>query len=311
MSNPGVLAGRTALLLRSADRAAATVEVLAARGARTAVCRLIDFELPADTAELDAHLRRMLSGHYDWCVFTSVNTLTALGARAAALGVELRLPSGTRVAVVGEATARAVQALGARIDFMPATDHSARGMLADWPDLRTSAARVFAPQADIASATLRDGFAAHGWDADIVVAYNTVTAPADPARALHASRASTPVELPEGGYLLAVPELPRALAGMDAVMFSSPSTVDKFLALFPDLAARLTGGQELIAIGDSTAKRLREHGLEPTGIAALPTPEGLADAWESAVAASRHANSTLAASSRAASARPASTDPAT
>jgi uroporphyrinogen-III synthase len=93
---------------------------------------------------------------------------------------------------------------------------------------------------------------------------------------------------------------------MDAVMFSSPSTVDTFLSLFPDLAARLTGGQEMIAIGDSTAKRLREHGLEPAGIAALPTPEGLADAWEAAVAASRHANSTLAAS-----ARPASTDPAT
>ncbi|RAX50040.1 hypothetical protein DQ353_05875 [Arthrobacter sp. AQ5-05] len=301
MPNPGVLAGRTALLLRSADRAAATVKVLAARGARTAVCRLIDFELPADTAELDAHLRRMLSGHYDWCVFTSVNTLSALGSRAAALGVELRIPSGTRVAVVGEATAQAVRALGAHIDFMPATDHSARGMLADWQDLRTSAARVFAPQADIASATLRDGFAAHGWEADIVIAYNTVAAPADPARALHAPGTGHTPALPEGGYLLEVSQLPAALAGIDAVMFSSPSIVDKFLALLPDPAAHPTGGQALIAIGDSTAARLREHGMEPAGIAALPTPEGLADAWEAAVATSRHPASTLAAS----------TDPAT
>ncbi|MFL4474671.1 uroporphyrinogen-III synthase [Paeniglutamicibacter sp. MACA_103] len=299
MPNPGVLAGRTALLLRSADRAAATVKVLAARGARTAVCRLIDFELPADTAELDAHLRRMLSGHYDWCVFTSVNTLTALTRRAAALGLELAIPAGTRVAVVGEATAAAVRSLGAHIDFMPATDHSARGMLADWHDLRTSEARVFAPQADIASSTLRDGFAAHGWDADIVIAYNTVTAPADPARALHthfpAGSNPNPVSLPEGGYLVEVAQLPAALEKCEAIMFSSPSTVDKLLALVPGLATRPGRGQELIAIGDSTAKRLREHGLEPAGVAALPTPEGLADAWESAVAASTHAASSDAA----------------
>ncbi len=310
MPNPGVLAGRTALLLRSADRAAATVKVLAARGARTAVCRLIDFELPADTAELDAHLRRLLSGHYDWCVFTSVNTLAALSRRAAALGVELRIPSGTRVAVVGEATADAVLSLGAHIDFMPATDHSARGMLADWQDLRTSTARVFAPQADIASATLRDGFAAHGWDADIVIAYNTVTAPADPARALHAhfpaGTNGNPVSLPQGGHLLEVAQLPATLAALDAIMFSSPSTVETLLALVPDLAARLTGGQALIAIGDSTAKRLRGHGLEPAGVAALPTPGGLADAWESAVAASTHAGSARDSSTHAAS-----TDPAT
>ena len=291
MSNPGVLAGRTALLLRSAERAAATVQVFAARGARTAVCRLIDFELPADTTDLDAHLAQMLAGAYDWCVFTSVNTLTALTARAAALDLELRIPSGTRVAVVGEATADAVRALGAHIDFMPATDHSARGMLADWEALRTSPARVFAPQADIASTTLRDGFAAHGWEADIVVAYNTVTAPADPARALHESSASTPVGLPAGGYLLTVPELPEALAGIDAVMFSSPSTVDTFLALLPDPAAFPSGDQALIAIGDSTAKRLRKHSLVPAGIAALPTPEGLADAWEFAVGQSATATS--------------------
>ncbi|MFI8412468.1 uroporphyrinogen-III synthase [Paeniglutamicibacter gangotriensis] len=285
MSNPGVLAGRTALLLRSADRAAATVSVLAARGARTAVCRLIDFELPADTTELDAHLVRMLDGAYDWCVFTSVNTLTALSLRAAALNVELRIPSGTRVAVVGEATADAVRALGAHIDFMPATDHSARGMLADWQDLRTSQASVFAPQADIASATLRDGFAAHGWQADIVIAYNTVTAPADRARALHNAPAGGSVALPVGGYLLEVPQLSEALAGIDAVMFSSPSTVDTFLALLPDPATFRSGDQALIAIGDSTAARLRKHGLEPAGIAALPTPEGLATAWEGAIGA--------------------------
>ncbi|PQZ95944.1 hypothetical protein CQ018_01220 [Arthrobacter sp. MYb227] len=285
LSASGPLRGRTALLLRSADRAAATIELFESRGARTAVCQLIDFQLPADTTELDAGLHRLLAGRYDWCVLTSVNTLSALSIRATALGLELKIPEATRVAVVGEATARAVQALGTRIDFMPATDHSARGMLADWAALREGPASVFAPQADIASSALRDGFVAHGWVADIVVAYNTVTAPADPTRALNASGSPVPLELPAGGYLLTVADLPAALPGGDAIMFSSPSTVDKFLALLPDLATRLSRDQKLIAIGDSTAARLRKHGLEPHGIAALPTPEGLADAWAVALAA--------------------------
>lgn len=280
-----MLRGRTALLLRSVDRAAATAREFATRGARTAVCQLIDFQLPTDTTELDAGLRRLLAGDYDWCVLTSVNTLVALEARATALGLELRFPTSTRVAVVGEATARAVQGLGTRVDFMPATDHSARGMLADWDALRAGQASVFAPQADIASSTLRDGFATHGWSADIVIAYNTVTAPADRTRALHTLGAGQQVELPEGGLILAVPELPAALPSLDAIMYSSPSTVDKFLTLFPDLATALSPGQELIAIGDSTAARMREHGLKPTGIAALPTPQGLAEAWEAALAA--------------------------
>lgn len=298
MSEFGVLAGkdvldnRTALLLRSVARAVPTVRVLDARGARTVICQLIDFELPANTTELDAGLRRLLAGEYNWCVLTSVNTLVALRSRATALGLELRFPIQTRVAVVGEATARAVQALGAHVDFMPAGDHSARGMLADWDALRTGSASVFAPQADIASSTLRDGFVAHGWAADIVIAYNTVTAPAAETRALYPSAgrpeaSGSSTKLPESTRLLNVTELESALPDIDAIMFSSPSTVDTFLNVLPGAPGLLREGQELIAIGDSTAARMRECSLPPTGIAALPTAAAMADAWAAAVQKSR------------------------
>lgn len=282
MSISGVLAGRTALLLRSADRASTTIAALRERGARTALCQLIDFELPADTAELDAGLRRLLAGGFDWCVFTSVNTLTALALRAKAMGLELAVPSATRIAVVGEATARAVLELGASVDFMPEADHSARGMLAEWDALRAGPASVFMPQADIASATLRTGFAAHGWDAHIVVAYNTVAAPADPARALVSPAGAPATDLPPGGRRLHIDELAASLPGIDAVFFTSPSTVDRFLAVAPAPDAAL----DLIAIGDSTAARLRERGFTPAAVADLPTPAGMIAAWEAALAAS-------------------------
>lgn len=274
-----VLAGRTVLLLRGPARAADTVARLAARGARAAVCQLIDFELPADTGLLDEGVRRLLAGEFDWLVLTSVNTARALELRAAALGLQLRIPRNTRVAVVGEATARAVKALGACVDFMPQHDHSARGMLAEWEELGSPPAAgkahtAFMPQADIASSTLRDGFRASGWDAHIVIAYRTVRAPADPELALQSPPPD--FDLPPGSHTLDRDQLPAAADRLDAVFLTSPSTVDQFLSLVPAPGANLA----LVAIGDSTAARLRAHGLEPTATAGFPTPEGLIDAWE-------------------------------
>ncbi|MEE1620364.1 uroporphyrinogen-III synthase [Zafaria sp. Z1313] len=130
----GALAGRAALLLRSPDRAAATVAELRARGASTVLCPLIDFELPADTGALDAALTRFLDGGYDWMVLTSITTVRALKQRAAALGLTLAVPPGTRVCAVGSATARAAAAEGIGIDFQP-HEQSAEGILAEWNQL--------------------------------------------------------------------------------------------------------------------------------------------------------------------------------
>ncbi|MET0873142.1 MAG: uroporphyrinogen-III synthase [Paeniglutamicibacter terrestris] len=283
MRADSVLAHRTALLLREPARAAETVARLTERGACAAVCQLIDFELPADTRALDASLARLLAGDFDWLVLTSVNTLRALRSRAEALNLRLMIPASTQVAVVGEATAAALRELGARVDFMPLQDHSARGMLAEWEQLRAGEpASVLMPQADIASATLREGFAARGWAAHIVIAYRTVPAPGNPHLALQAPAAAP--ELPEGSYLLEPEHLPGASSRLDAVFFTSPSTVENFLALIPAPPAHLA----LVAIGDSTAARLRARGLEPAATALFPTPDGLINAWEQSLRAALH-----------------------
>ncbi len=298
MEKDSVLAGRRALVLRDPARAADTVAALASRGASASVCRLIDFELPVGTQGLDDSLRMLLAGGFDWLVLTSVNTVRSLGLRAAALDLDLEIPATTRVAVVGEATARALTELGAEIAFMPVHDHSARGMLAEWDELNGRDASgtgtpgtqtVFMPQADIASATLREGFAARGWHARIEVAYNTVRAPADPDRALRRA-AGTGAGLPDpllraDTLMLAPAQLPAAMPGLHAVFFSSPSTVDAFLAAVAEPAADL----ELVAIGDSTAARLRTAGHPPTAIARFPTPEGMVSAWEDSRRAAPHA----------------------
>ena len=289
---PGPLSGRTAAGLRSPDRAGATVAELAARGARAVVCPLIDFEVPADTAALDDSLRRFLAGGHRWIVLTSVTTVQVLLRRCRALGLEPALPAGTRLAVVGDATARAAADAGWRIDFLPASDHSAEGLVAGWPEAPPPSAEpgertVYLPQADLAAPTLEDGLRQRGWDTEAVVAYRTVDAPADPARRLTGGPEGTGSRTDPGTGPAAVVLLPADLAArleagrIDAVFLSSPSIARRFAALAPAPPASVA----LVAIGRSTATELHRLGLPLAATAPLPTPAGLADAWETALAA--------------------------
>ncbi|WP_372697959.1 uroporphyrinogen-III synthase [Arthrobacter sp. JSM 101049] len=283
------LAGRTALLLRSADRAGPTLAELAARGAATVLCPLIDVELPEDTTQFDDGVRRLLDGGFDWLLLTSRSTVQALCRRAAELRQApagapdaLDVPPATRVAVVGEATAAAAADAGLRVDFRPVHDHSARGMLAEWPqqDRPSAGTTVFMPQADLAAPTLADGLRAWGAEARVATAYCTVDAPADPARRLAAPGTGEPQPDLGPAELAAAGGVPDAV---QAVLLTSPSIVRRYLALAGDTPAGIDG----IAIGDSTAAEMRRHGWEPAAVAVLPTPAGLADAWEHAV---RHAS---------------------
>ena len=110
-------------------------ERLSAVGAAPAIAPLIAFEAPDDESALDGAISRLAEGAYDWLVLTSATTVEAL-ARAGAT-----VPAGTRVAVVGGHTAAAAREAGYRVDFLPAGDHSARGLVAQWPDPSTRFAR--------------------------------------------------------------------------------------------------------------------------------------------------------------------------
>lgn len=145
---------------------------LRALGATPVIAPLINFAGADDQAALDAELEALRAGHYGWLVVTSATTVDVL------LGQGVRLPEGTRVAAVGETTAHALQLAGYPVDFVP-SDHSARGLVKEWPD--PGGARVLVPQSEIAEPTLVSGLRDRGIDARFVSAYRTVgvAAPAE------------------------------------------------------------------------------------------------------------------------------------
>lgn len=108
-----------------------------------------------------------LPGRRDWVVLTSpvgVRMLTEAEVDLADLA--------DRIAVVGPATAAAVEATGARVDLVPPTKSDADALLAALPQ---DPASVLLAGSALASPRLADGLAERGWDVEVVHTYTTAT----------------------------------------------------------------------------------------------------------------------------------------
>lgn len=134
------------------------------------VVPLITASAPADPAPLAAAVRRLVAGDHAWIAVTSATAVRVIA------GLVPSLPSGTRVAAVGRATASACAGAGWPVDVVP-DDASA----ADLARAMTGATgRVLFPRSDIAAPTLAEGLRARGLDVDDVVAYRTVGTGTEP-----------------------------------------------------------------------------------------------------------------------------------
>ena len=276
----GDLSGITVALLRSPDRGAAMAAELTQRGAKTMLVPMVDWELPADTSELDRLLDTVPS--YDWLVVTSVTTVRVLVQRAEARQLSLTsLIGSARVAAVGAATRSALTQLGVPVHLTPAEDQSAEGLLAVLPSGRASA---LLPQSDLAADTLRVGLAERGWTAHAVTAYLTVDYPAAAERRVGASEEDS-VHVPGAATR---EELSGALeqGGIDAVVLTSPSIATRLHAMMgklPDTVAT-------IAIGRRTERDASALGIRIDATATSPSPTGIADAVSAAVVNHRKRN---------------------
>ena len=251
------------------------------RGYSVCAAPLLEAQLPEDVEPL----RRVLEMATDpnaptWLTVTSANTVSALAAVApevnwgAALESARAASPGLSVAAVGRATAAAVREAGIGVDFIPAREQSAAGMLAEWPAAPTVEGRIaLLPASELASSTLEDGLRERGYAVSTAVAYRMVPAPAD--RPLH-----TEVPLPGDPPVLDA-DVARdhcARGEFRAVVATAPSRVAALL----DGQPRPPDGTRWVAIGEPTAEALRQRGIRPT-VAADPGPAALAAAVDLAL----------------------------
>ena len=243
------LAGRRILVTRAREQAGGLSRHLAACGAEPVELPLIEI-VPAPSEPIDEAIRRI--SNYDWVVFTSVNGVRAFFERVEALGCRGDVLGDAQVAAIGRATAGALEAHGARVDFVPEA-FVAEAVVGGLVARGVTGMRVLLPRAAIARDTLPEGLRAAGATVDVVVAYLTrPVADIDPAL-LDDIRAER----------------------LDAITLASPSAVRALATLLGDWRPRRT----LVAcIGPITARAARDAGFAVGVEAAEYSVPGLVNA---------------------------------
>jgi len=250
------------VVTRAREQAGPLCRALEARGAVPVLFPTIVTRAADDPAPLDAALGRLAD--YAWVVFTSANAVRYVARRMALVG-RTGLPPGTRAAAVGSATAQALAEQGIAVAAVPEEFRGERVAAALGA---VTARRVLLPSADIGREETASALRAAGAVVDEVTAYHTGPASPDPAgrRALE--------------------------AGVDAITFTSPSTVRNFVQLVGGAAPRLLRGVVVAAIGPATAEALRDQGLPADVLAAMSTVEALVEAVDGHVARASSARGT-------------------
>ncbi len=245
------LAGKTVLVTRAREQASTLSALLRSFGAKVVEFPAIRIAPADDYTDLDRALAE--AARYTWACFTSVNAVEAVDGRLRAIGPSWEALRGVRIAAIGPATARALQARGISVDYVP-EQFLAEQIAAGLPDAEGAA--ILLARADIADTRLVDGLQARGAVVDQFVAYRTLVADED-----------------------AAPLRQRLAAGeIDVVTFASSSTVRNLCQALGEDAASLLAGTVIACIGPVTAGTAREFGIEPAVVAGEHTIPGLVTA---------------------------------
>lgn len=200
---------------------------------------------PLDSAQLDAARTRLANGGYAWVVFSSWRA-----ARAVVSGLSRARSLGTRIAAVGEATARWISDhAGVNADMTGAG--SAAALLECFPAPASGARPVLIPRSAAAPDTLPDGLSSLGWSVEAVDAYTTT--PADAA------------------------DIPDDIAGnfpaghYDVVVLTASSQA----RALPPLLGMPPPSTRVVTIGAPTAATARRQGIAVAAQASSPTPDAI------------------------------------
>jgi len=231
------LTGKCIVITRAPEQARELVHSLEELGARVVLLPMVSFAPPPDTERLDEQLRQLRS--FDAVVFLSKNAVAYIFDRCAQLGIqcEVLLSRDRVVGAVGPATARALEEKGVRVSYV--TEKGTGEALAREIGPALAGRRVLVPRSDRGDDRIPSTLRAMGARVTEVISYRTV----DPA--------SVDPDI-----------LDRTRrAGVDAIVFASPSAVYNFARVIgdcdlPALSARVP----FVAIGPTTAAAIRSSG---------------------------------------------------
>ena len=240
------------ILLTRAKQEDAIARALRTAGAQVDALALT-VSTPLESAKLDAARDRLADGAYAWVVFSSWRA-----ARAVVSALPQARSRGTRIAAVGQATARWVSDhAGVNADLTG--KGSAAALLECFPAPSSGARPVLIPRSAAAPDTLPDGLRALGWSVEAVDAYTTLPAGTD--------------------------DIPDNIAGnfraghYDAAVLTASSQA----RALPPLLGLPPPSTRVVTIGAPTAATARRLGIAVAAQASSPTPDAIVRALADAL----------------------------
>ena len=252
------LFGKRILVTRSRAQASRLTAGLEDLGADCLEAPAIRIQPPADNyAALDKAIGSLAD--FDWIIYTSANGVEHFFSRLSEAGLDSRSLWGKKICAIGSATAQALEKHGIKADIVP-KEYRAEGILSAMYGKLKEGDKVLLPRAAEARSILPEELKRQGADVVVAPAYETVAGEAD-------------------GTALAE-EL--ANSSIDAVTFTSSSTVKNLLKLLGDNAPELLKNVKIAAIGPITAETCKQNGLQVTVQAQEYTIDGLIQAVKEA-----------------------------
>jgi uroporphyrinogen III methyltransferase/synthase len=190
----------------------------------------------ASIDQVDEAVKRAVE--FDWLIFTSANGVRFFFERLQQTGTDVRIWHRARLAAIGPQTAREIERHCLRVDLVP-EDYRAEGVIVALAAAGIAGKRVLLPRAAGARAVLPEQLRALGATVDEIVTYESVPARAGVAEV---------VEMIAAGNI-------------DAITFTSSSTVHNFVASAGGDVAESAKRTAIGCIGPITAETARGYGM--------------------------------------------------
>lgn len=257
------LAGRRVVITRATEQAGSLREKLIAQGAEPVELPLIRISAEIDKQTLADCMLEL--GSYDWVVFTSSNGVRFFFEQFFKLFDDIRSLGLIRMACIGEATAKAIQAMHLKVECMPAKANAEALAEALVATGSLDSAKVLLITGNMNRETLEQKLEEARAIVDRLQVYKTE----------HVDFSNEPVA-----------EDFRS-QGADAVLFASSSAVDSYAAHIESLKLDKGAKKPLLgSIGAQTSETLRLRGLPVDFEAETPSLDALVAALQSALARS-------------------------
>lgn len=233
------LAGKTIVITRAQHQAAEFSQRLADLGAQVIEFPTIEIVPPDSWEPLDKAIDNLYT--YDWIIFTSANGVRSFVGRLHERGKGVDELKGIRFCAIGPRTAGEMTGSNLEVHLVP-SEYRAEAIVESLKKERLVGKRILLARAQRAREILPRELKSQGAQVDVVPVYQTLRGKGDTAQF---------VRLLEERRI-------------DAIAFTSPSTVSNFLEIFCSNKDELMRGLAHVAIaviGPITRKRAIELGL--------------------------------------------------